>query len=214
MLKMDMGDLKRIIKLEDGTEITIRPLVKEDEDKFIAFFQQFDDREVRYLADDIKDTEMVKRWIEELDYTKVLPLIALHNEKVVASVAMRFDQRKRRSHVAVLSILLDRKYKEKGIIVGMTSACDKIATAVGVEKLKIETPTIDVYALERASLWGYSREATLVKEFKVGNEYYDIAVLSKYVKIGALRPPKVLEEFDMDKFTLPREERIKERYRW
>lgn len=211
---MEIEKLKRVIRLEDGAEITIRPLLKEDEEKLIEFFQQFDDREVRYLADDVKDTDMVRRWVEELDYTKVLPLIALHNDKVVASVAMRFDPRKRRSHVAILSILLDRDYKEKGIVLGMCSACDKIANSAGVEKLKIETPTIDLYALERAQLWGYSREATLVKEFKVGNEYHDIAVFSKNVKKGALRPPEVLEEFDMDKFTLPREERIKERYRW
>lgn len=211
---MEIEKLKRVVRLEEGAEIIIRPLVEEDKEKFIEFFDRFDEREVRYLADNIKDTEMVKKWIEELDYTRVLPLIALHNDKVVASVAMRFDPRERRSHVAVLSILLDRNYKEKGIIVGMTSACDKIARSVGVEKLKIETPTIDIYALERASLWGYSREATLINEFKVGDEYHDVAVLTKHVKMGALHPPKVLEEFDMSKFTLPREERIKERYRW
>ncbi|MFP4559068.1 MAG: N-acetyltransferase family protein [Archaeoglobaceae archaeon] len=211
---MEIEKLKRVIKLEDETEVTIRPLVKEDEEKFMEFFQRFDDRDVRYLADDIKDTDMVKKWIDELNYTNVLPLIALHDNKVVASVAMRFDLRIRRSHVATLSVLLDKKYREKGIVLGMCSACDKIATAVGVEKLKIETPTIDLYALERASLWGYSREATLIREFKVGNEYYDIAVLSKYVKMGSLHPPEVLEEFEMDKFVLPRVERIKERYRW
>ena len=62
------------VKLEDGTAITLRPLLKDDEQNFLAYFRSLAPEERVVLREEVTDRKVIENWMETLDYDLVLPL--------------------------------------------------------------------------------------------------------------------------------------------
>lgn len=197
VVKMDIQKFEQVIKLRDGEVITIRALRKNEDDEtaLIGFFQDLDTQSAKYLVSDFKRISTVKKWIEEIDYLKNILLVALHKDEVVGCVMMSRSNEENRYHVAKIVVILDENFRGRGLGYALSSACEKIAKSIGITKIKAEIPILNVYAIRRARLWGYEKEATLEKEFKYDETYYDIIVFSKFLEEEKIPVPEVIEEF-------------------
>jgi hypothetical protein len=63
--------------LQDGTEVTLRPLVEEDEFRLLDFFRRTPQGERYYLKENVASPEVIQHWTSNLDYRRVIPIIAL-----------------------------------------------------------------------------------------------------------------------------------------
>ena len=64
-------DYPQLWELEDGTEVTVRPMVKEDRDKLAEFFKRIPDQELRVLKDDVTGGTVIDQWAQRLDYDRL-----------------------------------------------------------------------------------------------------------------------------------------------
>ena len=73
---MSLSGYPKEAALKDGREVIIRPLSNGDFDMLTAFFSALPAEDRMFLRHDVTDPEVVGRWIEHLDYSRVIPLVA------------------------------------------------------------------------------------------------------------------------------------------
>ncbi len=74
---------------QDGKEMTVRPLVPDDKQALIEFFSGMPEEERFYLKDDVTSSSVIDQWIERMDYSHVLPLVATMDGKFVPIGSLR-----------------------------------------------------------------------------------------------------------------------------
>src|SRR3972149_1883270 len=81
-------DYPQLWELEDGTEVTVRPMVKEARDKLAEFFKRIPDQELRVLKDDVTGGTVIDQWAQSLDYDRVLPLVVEIGGRIIADATL------------------------------------------------------------------------------------------------------------------------------
>jgi hypothetical protein len=84
---------------EDGTHIQIRPMVPGDEAALLAFFRRIPAEDRFYLKEDVTSAAVVRRWAREADYRRVVPLLALDGNCIVADATLHFRRIPARRHI-------------------------------------------------------------------------------------------------------------------
>ena len=85
MSQTTVETFRKLITLEDGARLLLRPLIADDERGLIALYSSAEPDDLRSLRDDVTNPEVIRGWIEDLDYRRVLPLVAVANERVVGN---------------------------------------------------------------------------------------------------------------------------------
>ena len=65
------------VKLEDGSDFTIRPLAKEDKIMLARFFQAISEEDRFYLKENVTAPEVIHGWIDNMDYDRAVPIVAI-----------------------------------------------------------------------------------------------------------------------------------------
>ena len=80
------------LTLKDGTTMMMRPLSKNDGPALLAFFSALPIGDRIFLKEDVTNRGIIDRWVEELDYEKVLPLIAERDAAIYADATLHFNR--------------------------------------------------------------------------------------------------------------------------
>ena len=114
--------------LRDGRRVLVRPFEEGDVAALWAFFRRLPD-DVRRLAwDDIGDRAVVEHWGRNIDYAKVLPLLAWADGRVVADATLHRRSGGPLRLVGRVKWLLDPDYQGAGL------ATTLINTLIGVAR--------------------------------------------------------------------------------
>ena len=105
---------RQLITLSDGGRILLRPLTKEDGEALIGLFKHVSPEDSRYMRHSVIDSDLVTKWIDDLDYDRVLPLVAVANERIVGSATLHFFEGPAR-HRAEMRIYLAKEIRRRGI---------------------------------------------------------------------------------------------------
>jgi L-amino acid N-acyltransferase YncA len=132
----------KTVTLEDGTAITLRPLLKEDEAALVKYFQALPAEDRLCLKEDVTDPEVIKNWIYQLDYDNVLPLIAWHNGHIVGDATLHFSPIGWTKHQGELRLTTSTQYRVKGLGTILVQNLIDIATRLGLEQLSAEIPPV------------------------------------------------------------------------
>jgi len=114
MLDKQILTYRNIATLKDGVLVQIRPMTAADKQCLMELFSPISDGDARYLRDDVRNMAVIKRWCANLDYKRVLPLVAVVNERVVGQASLHFGQGPER-HVAAVRIFLAKDYRRRGL---------------------------------------------------------------------------------------------------
>jgi hypothetical protein len=68
---------RQLITLSDGGRVLLRPLTIEDRQELIELFKNVSPEDLRYMRHNVTDPKLVASWIDELDYDRILPLVAV-----------------------------------------------------------------------------------------------------------------------------------------
>jgi RimJ/RimL family protein N-acetyltransferase len=113
--EVDMDDtLLRYPKPIAGS-LTLRPMRVSDEEALLAFFRRIPVDERQLFKDDVTRIAAIRGWVRNLDYSNILPLLALEGSRVVADATLHRDRRGWSRHVARIRVTLDPEYRRRGL---------------------------------------------------------------------------------------------------
>src|SRR4030065_1214101 len=85
--------------LKDGTRVKLRPLVKEDREMLLKFFQGLDDKELSFLRSDVRDPAVIDHWVNHIDYRRVFPLVAEADGRIVGGITLHMRRKGGKRHL-------------------------------------------------------------------------------------------------------------------
>ncbi len=83
-----LADFPKSWTLDDGTKVSVHPMVKHDRDRLALFFKHLPEEELRFLRDDVTDMRVIDQWIYNINYDRVLPLVVAVNSRIVADASL------------------------------------------------------------------------------------------------------------------------------
>jgi GNAT superfamily N-acetyltransferase len=122
--------------LRDGTHLLIRPFASQDTEALYQFFQRLPESHRRFAWDRIDNRALVEQWGRELNYDKVLPLIALDSHhQIVADATLHEREGGPLRLVGRVKWLIDPKYRGLGLGTTLVNSFIRIARERGLRHL-------------------------------------------------------------------------------
>jgi RimJ/RimL family protein N-acetyltransferase len=125
----------QIAVLRDGKKLLIRPFANQDADALYDFFQDLPMETRKFAWDDISNKGLIERWAQGIDYSKVLPLLALDGSTVVADATLHRRNSGPLRHVGRLKWLIGEDYRGQGLGTTLVNQFITIAREDGLRQL-------------------------------------------------------------------------------
>ncbi len=186
-------DFPKSWTLEDGTKVTVRPLERQDRDRLAVFFNRIPEDELRLFKDDVTDMRVIDQWMRNLDYDRVLPLVAQVNDRIIADASLHRRKEGWRRHLGGVRVVVDPAYRHKGLASRLIDELADIAAREGLDRLYAEIPADDQPTLKVFRAPGFKQVARFKRNIidRAGN-YHDLTVL--HLDLAKRRKRLVLSE--------------------
>jgi ribosomal protein S18 acetylase RimI-like enzyme len=172
------------VQLQTGTSVTIRPMVREDADKLHAFFSKVPREDRLFFRDDVSLRDVTDSWAKELDYEKVLPLVAEVGGNIVGDATLHRRKFGWTSHVGKVRLVIDKDYRGKGLGTLMIEELIHIAKKAGLELLVAELMADQRAAIGAFKRLGFEKEAAFYNYVKdQAGEERNLVVMMKNLRI-------------------------------
>jgi RimJ/RimL family protein N-acetyltransferase len=148
-------------KLKDGSRVVLRPMVAEDREKLITFFQSLPREQRIFLRHDVSDPEVIRSWTEHIDYSRVFPLLALAGDRVVGDATLHRIPRGWKRHIGTVRVVVAADYHNRGLGTLLVHEMVELATELGLEKLWAELPLSAPGAIAVFRKAGFSSKAVI-----------------------------------------------------
>ena len=153
--------MKKKVKLKDGSEVIIRELGKDDKSRSLAFFRALPKEDRAYLRVDVTKPEIVERRIQTMESDRIMRLVAVNDEQIVADGSLELESRDWQKHVAELRLIVARPFQRKGLGMLMARELYMLAASKKVEEIivKIMGPQIGAQSIFKRL--GFHQDAVL-----------------------------------------------------
>jgi len=128
---------RQVFTLRDGARVLVRPLTADDRQALLEMFLPTSAEDRRYMRHDVSRPEVINAWIDNLDYDKVLPLVAEVNHHIVGEATLHFREGPAR-HRAEVRIYLSKEYRQRGVGSRMLQGLIEMAKRRGLHILEVE----------------------------------------------------------------------------
>lgn len=155
---------RQVITLRDGTRVLLRPLVKEDHHALNELYTNvsYDDR--RYMRHDVNDPEVIRSWIDQLNYDVVLPIVAVVGDRIVGNTTLHFNTGPAR-HRAEIRIFLAKDYRRRGLGNKLLQAAIEIARKKGLHMLEVQVVSDQIEVIKAMKNAGFESVCTFENYF-------------------------------------------------
>jgi RimJ/RimL family protein N-acetyltransferase len=126
------------LTLRNEAKVVLKPMTPDDALPLHQFFLRITAEDRYYLKEDVTSYQVVQRWAAELDYDRVLPLLAWDGGRVVANATLHRSRIVARRHVGEIRILVDPEYRNRGLGTALLNELAVIANESGLERLVFE----------------------------------------------------------------------------
>jgi L-amino acid N-acyltransferase YncA len=152
-------------KLKDGTDITIRPLVTNDLDGLVTFYQELPLEDRKYLKFDVSNRNAVARRLRRVESGDDIRVLALLNGRIIASGALELSGEELWSkHQGEIRVVVARDFQQRGLGTLMIRELYFLAIQNNVEMIVARMMRPQIGALKIFRKLGF-REATLLPDF-------------------------------------------------
>jgi len=166
------------IVLKNGVHVFLRPELATDTEMLWTMFSTLSKASLENLVLPFT-RERIEGWTSNLDYGKVLPILALIREgtgqRIVGSASLHFRSDAALKHRAELGITVHDDYQDKGLGTAMINHLLEIAHKKGLKKLFLRVNTENARAIHVYEKCGFEIEARLRMERyqngRFGDEY-------------------------------------------
>ena len=136
--ELALKEIDKTFTADDGMELNIRPLEAGDEKALLGFFKNLPEPEVMFFKLRVRDPEVIKQWCENIDLYARLPLLALHEGKVIAVASLLQNNGGWKRHIGRISQSILPKYRQKGIAGKLVQELVDVARMAGLQKVEAE----------------------------------------------------------------------------
>jgi RimJ/RimL family protein N-acetyltransferase len=161
-----MENYPKTVKTKDGASVVIRPLAKNDGPALLSFFRALPADDRLFLKEDVTKAETIDRWLSQLDYAKVLPIVAASDAAIVGDATLHFNQFGWHRHMAEIRCVVARDYQKKGLGTILMHELVSHAGQKAVDKIRAEMMDSQIFAQKAFQRLGFKRAAEL-KDFVV-----------------------------------------------
>lgn len=171
-----IGGYPKSITLADGVTVLVRPLTATDQAGLLSFFRGIPEDDRWWLREDVGDPAVIRRWITDLDYERVLPLVAIADGVIVADATLHRRGFGARRHLAEVRMAVAPAYRGRGLAYALLGELAEIAQAAGLARLEAEiVARAQTGALEAVEQFGFT-EAAVIPDHLIsrGGEPHDL----------------------------------------
>ena len=179
---MLLTEYPKEVNLRDGSKVIMRPVVKKDEEALYQFFKGLSKEDRLYLRDDVTSWKVIHGWMENIDYERVLPILAFDGDIVVADATLHRNPHGWRHHVGEIRMSVAGSHRGRGLARVIAAEIFHQAVESGLDKLVAEVLTVQKNAQRVFARLGFQEEAVL-KDHGVdadGNKH-DLIIMSNIV---------------------------------
>jgi len=160
MLPEQIKNFREMITLKDGTYVLLRPMTADDEKHLVEFYTAVNDDDMRFFRHYAKDPAVIHDWAEHLDYSKVLPVLALVKDRVVGNASIHFCDGPKR-HIGEVRLFLAKDFRKRGLGMKMIKALIDLARKQGLGILLAEVLAEQTKVVKAFETLGFKVQATL-----------------------------------------------------
>jgi ribosomal protein S18 acetylase RimI-like enzyme len=124
--------------LTNGAQIIVRPLEGGDEQAFRSFHESIAEKERFLVKHRLIDPSQIGQWCRDLDYEKVLPLLALAGGRIVGHVTLHQRTGGWKRHIGMVDALIHPEFRGLGVLRALLEELVEIARHGGLTKLEVE----------------------------------------------------------------------------
>jgi RimJ/RimL family protein N-acetyltransferase len=174
------------VRLKDGTSVLLRPEVPTDLEMLWKMYSTLSDKSLKFLPNPFT-RERVESWIENLNYDRVLPILAVveenSKEKIVAGATLAFSQVEVFKHKAEFGITVHDDYQDRGLGTALTKHMIEIARSKGLKKISLTVVTENSRAIRVYEKCGFRIEGRLEKDHYnyITGEYGDDYIMALFL---------------------------------
>lgn len=173
---------RQIITLHDGARVLLRPLTKDDRQALIDLYAPISPEDLRYTRHNVTDPEIVGQWVDELDYDKVLPLVAVIGNRIVGNATLHFFEGPAR-HRAEVRIFLAKEIRRRGVGSRMLQALIDLAKRRNIYLIEAQILNDQASVIKAFQSLGFKLKCVLEDYFILPDgELRDIALLILYLR--------------------------------
>lgn len=177
MLPDQLKRFRDIVTLKDGVNVLLRPMTPEDEERLVELFAPTSEEDLRYLRDNVKDPQVVRGWCQTLDYSRVLPLLALVKDRVVGEATLHFRTGPKR-HLGEVRIFLAKDFRRRGLGSRMLSTLIELARRQDLHTLVAEIVADHSKVIKAFQNLGFELRCTFEDYFMLPDgDTRDVAIL-------------------------------------
>tara|TARA_B100000287_G_scaffold311754_1_gene295014 strand:- start:28 stop:609 length:582 start_codon:yes stop_codon:yes gene_type:complete len=136
--ELALKDIDKSFTSDDGIVIEIRPLQPSDEKALLGFFKNLPQPEVMFFKRRVTDPDVIKSWCENIELDSRLPLLALHEGKIIAVASLLQNKGGWKRHIGRISQSILPKYRQKGIAGKLVQELVDVARMAGLQKVEAE----------------------------------------------------------------------------
>jgi L-amino acid N-acyltransferase YncA len=177
----------KTVTLKDGANLTLRPMTRDDQYAIYSFFISLPEENRRWLGNDVTDRKLLEKWARNLNYDRVLPILAEYDERVVANATLHFHTFGWGRHIAEVRITITPEFQGRGLGALLLQELSQLAAGHKVKKLLARIVTTQrgvIKAFEKAGFGLVTELKNYVKDIQQ-KRYADIALLVKEISPGS-----------------------------
>jgi RimJ/RimL family protein N-acetyltransferase len=103
------------VALRGGAQVRLRPMEPKDGPGVLDFFRALPEEDRLFLRDDVTSDEWLDRFVRQIDYTSMVPLVAEHAGKGVGNAALYRAPHGWSAHVGEIRVAVARAFQGKGL---------------------------------------------------------------------------------------------------
>jgi L-amino acid N-acyltransferase YncA len=181
----------------DGAQMTIRPMVPEDQDALLDFFRGIPPEDRFYLKEDVTDPKIIARWVQTLDYSRVLPLLAFLDGTIVGDGTLHHRRAGARQHLGEVRVVVAPAYRNRGVGRGLLHKLIDIAGDKGLKKLMFEVVAdMEPAAKHTAQVLGFVPVAVLPAHVRdLSGTSHDLLIMERRLLDPGLSADGEVEDY-------------------
>ena len=128
----------KTVAIKGDLKATVRPLEATDEKSFHEFFCAVPEMERLLFKHRVTEPEVIRDWCQHIDYGKILPLLAIVDDRIVADASLHQQLGGWKRHIGRISVVVHPNYRGRGLARVLVRELIDIARDAGLEKLEAE----------------------------------------------------------------------------
>lgn len=175
---MPLREFPKKVTLRDQTVVTLRPMVREDRDELLAFFRRLAPEDRQFLKDDVTRFEIIDAWACDLNYERVLPILAEYEGQIVGDATLHREAYGWMRHVGEIRVVTDAYFRRRGLASAMAREIFYLALQFGLDKMVAEMVADQVAAIKVFEKLGFQKDRLANHVIDLQGRKHDVVIMT------------------------------------